>query len=316
MATRRMPSEEEVVTYMTSLNNWGRWGPDDELGTLNLITPEKTLQAVGLVKEGISVTCARLILHENASDVPVQFQHYMVFTGEAAPDIGPGFSGDYISMPVHGHTITHIDSPVHNFWDGKMYNGKPASLVNTMDKASAGGIQNIGNGVITRGVMLDIAKVQGKKWLDEAEAVFPEDLEEAEAAQGVRVEEGDALLVRMGWYKKRQEVGPPTPPGCPGVHAACYPWLHERGVSLMVTDTNFDVPRYTDSNPSEYSPEMDLLIPSIGTVAMGLFDIDVANLEDLAEVCNRLNRWEFMFIVAPLRIHNGTGSPVNPLALF
>ena len=203
MATRQIPTEEEVLGYMTSLSNWGRWGPDDELGTLNLITSEKRAQAGRLVREGISVTCSRLIVPEIASDViSIPPLHYMLTTGESAPSSGPGGSSDFIGLSFHGLTITHLDSICHQFWDGKMYNGKPASLVNVQQKATVGDIDKVQNGVVTRGVLLDITQVRGKEWLEAGEAVFPEDLEAAERAQGVRVEEGDALLVQLGWYKK------------------------------------------------------------------------------------------------------------------
>lgn len=305
-----LPTEEEVLGWMTSLSNWDRWGPDDELGTLNLISPEKRAQAGRLVQEGMSVTCSRLIVPEIASDVTsIPPLHYMINTGEAAPSRGPGSASDFIGLSFHGLTITHLDSLCHQFWDGKMYNGKPASLVTVQQKAKAGDIDKAQHGIVTRGVLLDITQVRGREWLEAGEGVFPEDLEAAEAAQGVRVEEGDALLLRLGWSKRRQQVGAPDPPGRPGLHAAALPWLHQRGVSIIVADASHDV------DPSGY-PNIGLLIHKVGIVAMGLWLLDAANCEDLVDVCRRLNRWEFMFVVAPLRFHNATGSPVNPLAVF
>ena len=310
MVTRQIPTEDEVLGYMASLSNWGRWGPDDQLGTLNLITPEKRAQAGRLVQEGVSVTCARLIVPEIAADVTsIPPLHYMINTGESAPSSGAGGSSDFIGMSYHGLSITHIDSPPHQFWNGKMYNGKPASAVTAQQRATVGGIDIAQNGVVTRGVLLDIAQLRGKEWLEAGEAVFPEDLEAAEEAQGVRLEEGDALLLRLGWYKRRQEIGPPTPPERPGLHAATLPWLHERGISIVAADASQDV------NPSGYS-EMRSPIHSVGIVGMGLWLIDAGNCEELVRVCRELNRWEFMFIVAPLRFQNATGSPVNPLAVF
>ncbi len=211
MTTRNIPTEAEVLEYMTSLSNWGRWGADDQLGTLNLVTSEKRAQAASLVKEGLSVTCSRLIVPEGAPDVTsIPPLHYMINTGESAPASGPGGSSDFIGLSFHGLTITHLDSLCHQFWDGKMYNGKSASMVTAQQKATVGNIDQVQNGVVTRGVLLDIAKVKGKGWLEAGEPVFTEDLEAAEAAQGVKVGEGDALCVRLGWYKRRQEVGPPT----------------------------------------------------------------------------------------------------------
>ena len=152
MTARHIPSEEEVLGYMTSLSNWGRWGPDDQLGTLNLITPAKRAQAASLVKEGISVTCSRLIVPEIAPDVTsIPPLHYMINTGESAPSEGPGGSSDFIGLSFHGLTVTHLDSLCHQFWNGKMYNDKPASLVNAQQKATAGDIDKVQNGVVTRG---------------------------------------------------------------------------------------------------------------------------------------------------------------------
>ena len=308
MTTKQVPTEEEVLGWMTSLSNWGRWGPDDELGTLNLITPQKRAQAAGLVKDGISITCSRLITPEIAPDVlSTPPLHYMV---GVPPAEGAGGASDFIGMAFHGYTITHIDSLCHMTWEGKMYNGKAASLVTVREKATAGGIDNVQNGVVTRGVLLDMTKLKGKDWLEAGEGVFPEDLEAAERAQGVRVEEGDALLLRLGWYKKRKEMGASAGPGRPGLHAATVPWLHERGVSIIVADASQDV------DPSGYSPAVGLPVHRVGIVAMGLWLIDAANFDELAEVCNRVNRWECMFIVAPLRFHNATGSPVNPIAVL
>ena len=309
MATTQIPTEEEVLGYMTSLSNWGRWGADDELGTLNLITPEKRAQAAGLVREGISVTCSRLIVPEGAADVTsIPPLHYMIRTGESAPSSGPGGSSDFIGFSFHGLTITHLDALCHQFWDGKMYNGKSASMVKADEKATAGHIDRAQNGIVTRGVLLDIAKVKGKQWLDPGEPVFTEDLEAAERAQGVRVEEGDALMLRLGWYKRRLAEGPPAS-GRPGLHAETLPWLHQRGVSLLAGDASQDM------DPSGY-PNLGLPVHRVGIVGMGLWLIDAANCEELVEVCERLSRWEFMFNVAPLRFHNATGSPVNPLAIF
>ena len=143
MTTRQVPTGEEVVGYMTSLSNWGRWGPDDELGTLNLITPEKRAQAGRLVQEGISSTCSRPIVPEAAADVRMPPLHFMTATGESAPSSGSGGASDFIGMVFHGATITHVDCLSHQFWDGKMYNGKPASLVKAGQGATVGGIEAV-----------------------------------------------------------------------------------------------------------------------------------------------------------------------------
>ena len=312
MTTRKLPTEQEVQGYMKSLSNWGRWGDDDEIGTLNLITEAKKAEAGALVKEGVSVSCSRLIVPEIAPDLgafripPV---HYMIGSGEAAPEKGSGGASDFLALYYHGVTITHLDSICHQFWDGQMYNGRPADSVGVQKKAAEGGIELVKDGVVTRGVLLDIAKLKGKDWLEAGEPVFPEDLDAAEAAQGVKVTEGDALIVRLGWYKRRQEAGPLDTPDRPGLHAACLPWLKERGVSLLVADASQDVSPSGYTNPG--GP-----IHVVGIVFMGLWLIDAANCEQLTEMCQKLGRWDFMFLVAPLRWDKATGSPVNPLAIF
>jgi len=306
----RMPTENEVLGYMKSLSNWGRWGKEDQLGTFNLITPEKVAQAASLVREGISVTCARPILFENAADVTsIPPLHYMIRAGTEAAPSGASGASDFFGLSFHGLTITHLDSLSHQFWDGKMYNGFPASQVTAERGATVGSIDQVKHGVVTRGVLLDITKVRGVDWLEGGDPVLSEDLEAAEEAQGVHVESGDALLLRLGWFKRRMERGPVPPGPRPGLHAETLPWLHRRGVSLIAADASQDV------EPSGYS-RFRLPIHSVGIVAMGLWLIDAANFEELVAVCQRLNRWEFMFMMAPLRLHNTTGSPVNPLAVF
>ena len=167
------------------------------------------------------------------------------------------------------------------------------------------------DGVVTRGVLLDIAKLKGKDYMDAGEAVFTDDLEAAEEAQGVRVEPGDALCLRFGWYKRRLEQGPSR--GRREAWTPCsrrLPWLHERGVSILFADASQDV------HPAPEYPNVSPPIHKVGIVYMGLWLIDAGNCEELVEVCERLGRWEFMFTVAPLVFKNATGSPINPVAIF
>ena len=308
---KNIPTENQVLGYMKSLSNWGRWGKEDQLGTFNLITPDRVAQAASLVREGVTVTCARPILFENAPDITsIPPLHYMIRAGTEASPTGAGGASDFIGLSFHGLTVTHLDSLSHQFWDGKMYNGFPANQVTAERGATVGSIDEAKHGVVTRGVLLDITKVRGVDWLEGGDGVFPDDLEAAEEAQGVHVESGDALLLRLGWFKRRTELGAVAPSfGRPGLHAAALPWLRERGVSLIAADASQDVA------PSGYN-RLPLPVHSVGIVAMGLWLIDAANFEELAPVCERLGRWDFMFMMAPLRLNNTTGSPVNPLAVF
>lgn len=312
MSDRSVPSAKEVTGYMESLSNWGRWGPDDKLGTLNYITPQKRITAAKLVKKGISVGCSRMIYPETAQDVLNSPLHYMAGTGTDAPQTGFGGATDFIGVAFHGYHITHIDSFSHIFWNAKSYNGLDAKSVNARDRASEGGVQLLENGVVTRGVLLDIAKVRGVEWMKAGDGIFPEDLEAAEAAQNIKVEPGDALLYRTGWPKARNIDGPPPLPGRPGLHAACLPWIHERGVALIAADAA------TDVAPSGYGDGIPYPLPihAIGICAMGIWILDSGNFEELAQVCEQENRWEFQFVMAALRWRNATGSPVNPIAVF
>ncbi|MBI4328851.1 MAG: cyclase family protein [Chloroflexi bacterium] len=313
---RKLPTEQEVIGYLKTQSNWGRWGKDDQIGTMNLLTPEKTARAAQLVREGVTVTCARPVVYDSAPDVFVQPQHFMFGTGEGLTERDmeaqpSGGSMDYFGMVFHGHTITHVDALCHAFWKGQMYNGFPGRLVGSREGAQVGAIDLLHKGIAGRGVLLDIPRLRGVKWLEPGTPVLPKDLEEAEKAQKVRVEEGDILLVRTGHWRKRVETGPVNnnTVGMAGPQAACIPWLRERGVAMLGCDSANDVA------PSGYS-KLNIPMHHIGIVALGLWLLDNANLDDLAQACAKRSRWEFFFTVNTLRLANATGSPVNPVAVF
>jgi kynurenine formamidase len=311
-----IPSEEEVLGYFDRLSNWGRWGADDELGTPNLITPEKTMRAVSLVKEGVSVSLAREVRWESAPDVPSPPVHFMLESGEgwASGDkvsARPNAAAiDYIGMVFHGLAVTHVDSLAHFFWNGKTYNGKPAHLVSTSLGATVCSVQAANTGFMTRGVLVDVPMVRGVDWLERGEGAMPEDILAAEERCGFRVEEGDILLVRTGQLHRRNVEGPvDRSAGSTACQAACLPLFHERGIAVIGSDTGNDV------SPAQYS-QVTQPIHQVGITAMGLWILDNANLEDIAEACRQRNRWEFLLSINPLRLQNTTGSPVNPIAVF
>lgn len=310
------PTEADVVRMIETLSNWGRWGADDELGTVNLITPAKRRQAARLVEDGVSVTCSRPISTEITADTTFQPLRFMVDSGEGRDTAPPERilerrgASEFIGMVFHGYTITHVDTPAHYFWQGRLYNGRSCNLVTSREGAQVESVDLLRDGVVSRGVLLDVAAVRGR-WLGAGEGVMPEDLEAAEKAQGVQVEEGDILLVRTGYYARRLAEGPRNPirDGSPAVHVAAAPWLRERGVAMLGSDTHNDIA------PLPY-PRLGNALHIVALVAMGLWLIDNANLEDLARACAARRRWAFMLTVAPLRLPAATGSPVNPIALF
>ena len=312
-----LPSETEVKGYLRSLSNWGRWGSADQLGTINLITPAKRIAAAGLVRDGVSVTCARPIVTDITADTTFQPLRFMVDSGEGRDTASPERNlerrgaSEFVGMVFHGYTITHVDTPAHYFWEGKLYNGRSCTLVTSREGATVESVDLLHDGVVSRGVLLDVARTRSIPWMEPGEGVMPADLEAAERAAGVRVESGDILLVRTGYYARRLAEGPvhPLRAGSPALHVACCPWLRERGVAMIGTDTHNDI------SPPPY-PAMGNSFHVVSLVAMGLWLIDNANLEDLARACGEHGRWEFLLTVAPLRLRNVTGSPVNPIAVF
>jgi len=315
--TTAAPGESEVVGYLKTLSNWGRWGAEDELGTLNLITPAKRLAAARLVRDGVSVTCARPLVTDITADTTFQVMRFMVDSGEGR-DTAPRErllarrgAGEFIGMVFHGYTVTHVDTPAHFFWDGRIYNGRSCNLITAREGATVESVELLHNGVVSRGVLLDVARQRSVPWLSLGDGVMPEDLEAAERGQGVRVEAGDILLVRTGYYARRLAEGPVNPlrDGSPGPHAALAPWLRERGVAMWGSDTHNDV------SPTPY-PGIGSPFHIVALVALGLWLIDNMNLEDVARACAERGRWEFLLTIAPLRLRNVTGSPVNPIALF
>jgi kynurenine formamidase len=312
----QIPTEADVLTMLDTLSNWGRWGADDQLGTLNFITPATRRRAAGLVREGVSVSCSRPISTDITADTSFQPLRFMVDSGEGRDTAPPERilqrrgAAEFIGMVFHGYTITHVDTPAHYFWNGRIYNGRSCNLITAREGAQVEAVDLLRDGVVSRGVLLDVAAVKGR-WLEAGEGVMPEDLEAAEKAQGVRVEPGDILLVRTGYYARRRVEGPRNPgrDGSPALHVAALPWLRERSAAMLGTDTHNDV------SPLPY-PNLGNALHVVGLVAMGLWLIDNGNLEELSRACASYRRWEFMLTVAPLVLERVTGSPVNPIALF
>jgi kynurenine formamidase len=214
-------------------------------------------------------------------------------------------------MVYHGFRVTHLDALSHIFWDSKMYNGVPAELVSSNYGATAHDVTNVRNGVLTRGILIDVPRHRNVEWLNPGEFITPDEIDEILKESGVAVSEGDALMLRTGYSRRRSENGPDDVhhTGRAGWHAACLPWFHEQGISLIGADVAADV------IPSGYQ-KVRIPIHSVGIAAMGLWLLDNCNLEPLAEACQEFGTWDFQFILAPLTFIGATGSPVNPLAVF
>jgi len=306
-APHREVTEADVERWMKELSNWGRWGKDDQLGTMNLITPEKRKEAAALVKEGISVSLARDIETEKAVDNTWPFEHRMILSGL---DRESKWCADNYSVSYHGYAHTHLDALCHIFHKGKMYNGYPREEV-TPKGASRLGIHELKDGIFTRGILMDIAKLKGVQYLEKSTPIYPEDLEAWEKKAGVRVSAGDVIFIRTGRWARRAEVGPwdHEKEGSAGLHSTCAKWLKERDVAILASDAAADL---FPSGVEGVSHPIHLLTLN----AMGIHIFDNCDLEALSEAAARLGRWEFLLTTAPLPVKGGTGSPVNPIATF
>ena len=301
--TRAPLPAEEVLGFHKTLSNWGRFGPRDQLGTLNLITAAKRKAAAQSVRSGRTVSCARPLPTQPSVENPNPVQHHMIGT------CTEGWGGDYFAMAPHGFATSHIDALCHIFHEGKLYNCYPIEKVSAHGALELG-IHELKDGVVSRGVLLDVPASRGVLFLEAGEPIFADDLERAEAHGGVRVESGDILLVRTGRWALREAKGPWDPRlSAAGLDASCLPWLHARGVAVLGCDGVSDVV------PSRVEG-VGLPIHSVAIVAMGLHLIDNLDLEGLSKACAEEKRGDFLLTLAPLVLFRGTASPLNPIALF
>ncbi len=296
-------SAEEVSSLHGRLSNWGRWGAVDQLGTLNFITPAVTAAAAAAVRVGRTVSCARPLPTQPGPDNLNPVVHHM--TGTATE----GYGADYFAIATHGYATSHIDALCHIFHEGRMYNGFSAESV-TAHGAVKLGIHHLRSGVVTRGVLLDVPALRGIDALEPGAPIFPDELEAAEDAAGVKVQTGDALLVRTGRWRWRETHGPWAPTeGMAGLDASCLSWLHDREVAVLGSDGVSDV------MPSRIEG-IGMPIHTVAIVAMGVSLLDNLDLDELALACTAEGRWSFLLVVAPLVLTRGTASPANPIAIF
>jgi len=304
LAQELMP-QTTVDGWMESLSNWGRWGEDDQLGTVNLITPEKRIAAARLVQTGISVSMAHETLVAPAVDNGNPYSHEMQAIGSSP---GP-WAIDSFGVSFHGYAHSHLDALCHRFQNGMMYNGYPESEV-TENGCAKLDISASHAGIFSRGILMDIPRLKGVDWLEPQTPIMIEDLEAWEAEAGITVGAGDILLVRTGRWRRREAMGPwNVAQESAGLHASTVQWLKERDVAMVGSDAALDV---FPSGVEGYTHPVHALV----LVALGTPIFDNLDLEAVAEIAAQQNRWEFLFTTAPLRIVGGTGSPLNPIATF
>jgi kynurenine formamidase len=310
MAGKKLTAEE-IEGLFDRISNWGRWGKDDQRGALNYITDARRAAAARLVRSGEAISMGLALATVPAPDNPTPVTHLMIQSGHDAHLLSspPPYTADYLGINTHGYANTHLDALCHIIWNGKMYNGFAAAEVGSMGAARLA-IDVARNGVIGRGVLLDIPKLRNVPWLENNEHIYPDELDAAVREHRVSVEEGDILMVRTGRSQQRKARGGWSPEeGLAGLDAACLPWLHDHRIAVLGSDG------VSDAMPFGYDVPW-VSIHTCAIVMMGVHLIDNMDLDALAERCNALSRYEFQFVMAPLVINRGTASPVNPIAVF
>ena len=286
-------TKEQYDRWMTELSNWGRWGENDQLGALNLVTPAKRVEAARLVETGTVVSMARDITiaplsdSENASaDRPP----LLVGSVRNVFDIDNenGYFWERYEIEYHGGLVSHLDALCHVAYDGKVYNGLNFNeIATTTDGCKEMGIANLKDGLVTRGILIDMP----------GRSVRRQDIEEWEVDTGIRISSGDALFLRTG-----RDIGQQG-----GYHPSLIPFLKERDIALL----GADVPQEGGEVPGVTIP-----IHFFTLVALGVHLFDNLGLEKLAETATELGRWEFLFMASPHAVPNGAGTAINPLAVF
>jgi kynurenine formamidase len=300
----------QFATLFDSVQSWGRWGASDERGALNLLTPDRVAAAARLVQSGVVVSLSLPLCTAQALDCPTPAEVRMTQHNDADVGLGAlGFAKDFIGVDYHSDGHTHVDALCHVAYEGRLYNGLDADSVSS-EGAPADAIDAVKDGLVGRGVLLDIPRLRGVPWLEPGEHVFREDLEGAAREQGVEIGEGDIALVRTGHVRRLAELGPwDTAQSKAGLHPTAMPLLAERGVAALGCDGN------NDTAPST-TEGVAFPIHVLALNAMGVLLLDYLQFEDLTGACESAGRWEFLCVTAPLRIVGGTGSPANPLAIL
>ncbi|HLF79570.1 MAG TPA: cyclase family protein [Dehalococcoidia bacterium] len=304
MPERPVPTKAEVDSFLHERRNWGRWGADDQVGAINLITPEKRIRAASLVRSGRSVSMSRDFPKTPAPNNLNPAQHYMRKVERGSG----GGAMDYYGIFYHGQATTHIDALCHTWDDQGMWGGRQGSEEIAFDGAKWGAIQHWAQGIVTRGVLLDVPRFRKEPYVTVEKPVHGWELEDILVAQGVKLEPGDAIAVHCGRDAWDADGNPPwgSGPARPGLHASCLPFLRDNDVSVLIWDM-------LDSSPNEY----DIPWAVHGAIfAYGVGLVDNALLGPLSEACAAEGSYEFMFMLSPLVVQGGTGSPANPLALF
>lgn len=285
------------------------WGAEDRRGALNYITPAEVRAAAAEVQLGRTVSLEAPVISKVTPDNPDPALHQMTGTAQDAAPTGLSFATDRLVMNIHGNADSHLDALCHVIYDRHLYNGVPADTV-TMDGADQLSVEVAKDGITGRGVLLDIPRLRGVRWLEPGDHVTADDLAAAERAQHVEVRRGDLLFVRVGHRLRRSEMGPwDAAAERAGLHPAAMEFVADRQVAVLGSDSNND-------SAGDTADQVDFPIHVLAINALGVHLLDYLDFAELVLACEQAGRWSFMCVIAPLRLQAGTGSPVNPIAIL
>ncbi|MFJ8567806.1 cyclase family protein [Streptomyces sp. NPDC093514] len=300
-------SRQEFDALFESVRTWDLWAAADR-GAWNRVTAEHVRRATATVRSGTTVPMGRPWDTRPGPDNARPALHFMSDLGDVqAPE--PSVHKDFLGADYHGKAVTHLDALSHIAYEGRLYDGRPAREAVGAAGARFGAVSALGP-LVTRGVLIDLPAVLGIEWLEPGRAVHAQDLFAAEEALGVTVEDGDAVLLRSGAFRRRRVRGPWNPDAASaGWHVDALPLLAGRAVALLGGDGDSDV----RPSPVEgvHSP-----VHTLAVAAMGVPLLDNLDLEPLSAACAEAGRYAFLLVVAPLNVPGGTGSPVNPVAVL
>jgi len=309
-ARQQRLTRDEFAALFRRLKHTSRWGAADRRGALNHITAAHVIAATQEVRLGRSVSLARPIETALAADNPEPARYEMTGAREDhCVERGLDFAMDRFAMNVHGNAMSHVDALCHVVFDAKLFNDVPVDVI-TPTGATSLSIDVIRDGIVGRGVLLDVPRLRGRPWLEPGDSVTDEDLRAAEEAAHLHVQQGDLLFVRVGHSGRRKKLGAwDAAHARAGLHPTALEFVAERQVAALGSDSNNDVAPSTTEG-------VDFPVHVLAMNAMGIHLLDYLQFEDLAEVCEQQGRWTFLAVIAPLRLAGATGSPVNPIAIL
>lgn len=304
-----LPDESAIDALLERHNNWGRWGAEDELGTLNLVDPGLHVAASRLIDCGESVSLGRPLDVRAAPHNRRPLQHLMTEVPADSGGFPRGTASDWIGLACHGFVTTHVDALCHQSWRGSLYNGHPAESVKTRSGAQFAGVESLAGGLFAPATFYDVPKQRDVPWLNPGEEIQVEDLEACDGA--TYQPPGSVLVISTGREARARAHGEydPITEGSPGLSPSVIGWIQERQPSLIVTDVQCDV-------MAPGGPPHLMAIHVLCLVGLGVHLVDNASLHGLSESCSRNENRPFAFAMGVPRIPRATGAPVNPLAIL